>query len=47
MNWPAVEIDPVVGLRALAAALPHVALEEHVFDAPFEPRTISSAVSLF
>jgi hypothetical protein len=36
MTWPTVEVDPVVRLRALAAALPHVALEERVFDAPFE-----------
>lgn len=32
--WPTVEIDPVVRLRALAAGLPHVALEECVLDAP-------------
>jgi hypothetical protein len=36
MNWPEIELDPVARLRALAAGLPHVALAEHVFDAPFD-----------
>ena len=36
MSWPQVELDPVVRLRALAAALPHVSLEECVIEAPFE-----------
>ncbi len=35
MSWPEVELDPVVRLRALAAALPHAALEEAVIEAPF------------
>lgn len=33
--WPGVEIDPVTRLRALAAALPWVSLEERVIEAPF------------
>ena len=33
--WPAVELDPVTRLRALAAALPWVSLEERVIEAPF------------
>ncbi len=41
--WPAVEIDPVVRLRALAAGLPHVALVECVLDAP--PARVWSIVS--
>lgn len=36
MSWPQVELDPVARLRALAAALPHVSLEERVIEAPFE-----------
>lgn len=35
-DWPSVEIDPVVRLRALAAGLPHVELAECVLDAPPE-----------
>jgi len=35
VSWPAVELDPVARLRALAAALPHVAFEERVIEAPF------------
>ncbi len=34
--WPTVEIDPVEKMRAIAAALPYVASDEAVFDAPFE-----------
>jgi hypothetical protein len=33
--WPAIEVDPVARLRALAAALPWVSYEEAVIDAPF------------
>ena len=36
MSWPRVDLDPVARLRALAAALPHVALEDRVIEAPFE-----------
>ncbi len=35
-EWPTVAIDPIVKLRAIAAAMPHVVLAEHVFDAPFD-----------
>ena len=35
-EWPALEVDPVARLRALAASLPHVFLDECEFDAPFE-----------
>ena len=35
MSWPGVDLDPVARLRALAAALPHVSLEERVIEAPF------------
>jgi hypothetical protein len=35
VSWPQVELDPVLRLRALAAALPHVSLEECVIEAPF------------
>ena len=35
-DWPQVEIDPVMRLRALAQALPDGVLMEAVFDAPFE-----------
>ena len=35
MSWPQVGLDPVARLRALAAALPHVSLEERVIEAPF------------
>lgn len=34
-QWPVVELDPVARLRALAAALPWVSLEECVIEAPF------------
>ncbi|MFK7894921.1 MAG: hypothetical protein AB8G23_03745 [Myxococcota bacterium] len=34
--WPIAELDPVERMRALAAALPHVALDETRFDVPFE-----------
>lgn len=34
--WPGEAPDPVVRMRALAAALPHVAVDETVFDVPFE-----------
>jgi hypothetical protein len=33
--WPALELDPVARLRALAAAMPWVSLEERVIAAPF------------
>jgi len=36
VSWPHVELDAVTRLRALAAALPHVSLEERVIEAPFE-----------
>ena len=35
VHWPAVELDPVTRLRALAAAMPWVSLEERVIEAPF------------
>ena len=35
VRWPAVELDPVARLRALAASLPWVSLEEAVIEAPF------------
>lgn len=34
--WPHVELEPVARMRALAAALPHVAVDETVFDVPFD-----------
>jgi hypothetical protein len=34
--WPTAEIDPVSKMRALAAAMPFVAVDETVFDVPFE-----------
>lgn len=34
--WPAATIDPVSRMRALAAALPNVALDETRFDVPFD-----------
>jgi hypothetical protein len=34
--WPTAELDPVARMRALAAGLPHVAIDETVFDASFE-----------
>jgi hypothetical protein len=33
--WPSAELDPVQRLRALAAAMPWVSLEECVIEAPF------------
>jgi hypothetical protein len=33
--WPVAELDPVARLRALAASLPWVSLEETVIEAPF------------
>jgi hypothetical protein len=33
--WPAVELDPVARLRALASSMPWVSLEEAVIAAPF------------
>jgi hypothetical protein len=35
-GWPAAGVDPVARLRALAASLPWVSLEEAVIAAPFE-----------
>ena len=35
-GWPVAELDPVQRLRVLAAALPYVAFEEAVVDAPVE-----------
>jgi len=35
-GWPRLEIDGVQRLRAIAAGLPHVAIRERVFDAPFD-----------
>jgi hypothetical protein len=34
--WPTVSLDPVAKMRALAAALPHAAVDETIFDVPFE-----------
>ena len=34
--WPDVPLDRIVRMRALAAALPHVALAERVIEAPFD-----------
>ena len=34
--WPQAEIDSVTRMRALAEALPHVALIERVIEAPFD-----------
>ncbi|MCA9503309.1 MAG: hypothetical protein H6748_17385 [Spirochaetaceae bacterium] len=34
--WPEVEIDPVTRMRALAAGLPHVAVDETLFALPFD-----------
>ena len=34
--WPTVELDPVSRMRILAAGLPHVAIDETVFDVSFE-----------
>ena len=35
-EYPSVSLDPVQRMRALAAALPHAAYDEVVFDAPFD-----------
>jgi hypothetical protein len=35
VSWPHAELDAVARLRALAAALPHVALEERLIEAPW------------
>ena len=35
-SWPAAGLDPVARLRALAASMPWVSLEEIVIAAPFE-----------
>jgi hypothetical protein len=35
-SWPVVEVDAVRRLRIVAAALPYVALDEAVFDAPLD-----------
>lgn len=35
-SWPAAELDPVARLRALAASMPWVSLDEIVIAAPFE-----------
>lgn len=34
--WPSATLDPVARLRALAAARPHLAIDETVFDVSFE-----------
>jgi hypothetical protein len=34
--WPQAELDPVARMRALAAARPHVAANETLFDVPFD-----------
>ena len=34
--WPTAELDPVERMRALAAAMPHVAVDETVFDVDFD-----------
>ena len=34
--WPTASLDPVARMRALAAGLPNAAIDETVFDAPFE-----------
>jgi len=34
--WPTIELDPVEKMRALAANLRHVAVDETVFNVPFE-----------
>jgi len=35
-TWPEVSPDPVMKMRALASALPHCAVREIIFDAPFD-----------
>lgn len=35
-SWPVASLDSVARLRALAAGLPHVALQEIVIEAPFD-----------
>jgi hypothetical protein len=34
--WPTVELDPIAKMKAIAAALPHVAADEASFETPFE-----------
>ena len=34
--WPSAQLDDVARLRAIAAALPHLAYRERTLDAPFE-----------
>lgn len=34
--WPVADLDPVARMRALAAAVPHAAIDETLFDVPFE-----------
>lgn len=34
--WPTVRLDPVSRMRALASGLPHVAVDETVFDVEFD-----------
>jgi len=35
-SWPAATLDPVAKMRALAAGLPNAAIDEAVFDVPFD-----------
>jgi len=34
--WPTVSLDPVAKMRVLASGLPNVAIDETVFDVPFD-----------
>ena len=34
--WPTADLDPVAKMRALAAGLPNAAVDEAVFDVPFD-----------
>jgi len=34
--WPVADLDPVAKMRALAAGVPHAAIDETLFDVPFE-----------
>lgn len=36
LAWPTAELDPIARMRALAAAMPHVATDETVFDVDFD-----------
>jgi hypothetical protein len=36
IEWPTARLDPVARMRALASALPHVAIDETVFDVEFD-----------